>query len=85
MTLSVTARFEMDCVINTSPTNWKDRVTRLMGAFVDTKPSATEGEHLRHERHPVQAAILIERRQDLSLGSDLHPVPYAEIQRFVSL
>src|SRR5258708_10567064 len=57
-----------------------NRVTRLMGTFVDTKSLAAECEHLRHEGEIFQAAVFVERAQDLFAAPDLHPIPRLQIQ-----
>ena len=38
-----------------------------------------EPEHLRHERHPIQPTVPVERFQDVFLAADLDPVAYSEL------
>ncbi len=57
-----------------------NRVTRLVGAFVNTKTLSAELEHLRHEGEIFQAAVFVERGQDLFTAADLHPIPGLQIQ-----
>jgi hypothetical protein len=53
------------------------RVTRLVGSLVNAKYLATECEHLRHEGHPVELAVLVESLQDFIPAADFNPVSYA--------
>jgi hypothetical protein len=45
-----------------------------MSARKDLKPMATPLEHLGHEWKAIEAASLIEGRQDFILGANLDPI-----------
>ncbi len=49
------------------------RITRLVSTLEHPDPFAAVFEHLGHEGKPFQLPLLIQRRQDLFLASDLHP------------
>jgi len=54
------------------------RVAGLVGDRADPELPAAIPEHLRHERHPVDAPLFVERGQDFFLAADFHQVAGAE-------
>ena len=51
-----------------------DRVADLVDAAAHRVAPACVADHLRHERHPVEAALAVERREDLGRGLDFDHV-----------
>jgi hypothetical protein len=69
---AVATRVKVHGVVDTSPAYRKHRVTRFVGALVDRENFAREGKHLRHERHPVQFALAVQRRKYFLSTPDLN-------------
>src|SRR5260370_10560544 len=81
MRLTIVANtLQMNRILHPAAPVVVNRVTRLMGMFVATKSLAGECEHLRHEGEIFQAAVFVERGQDLFAAADLHPIPGPQIQ-----
>jgi hypothetical protein len=57
-------------------------IASFVRSFIDLKAFAAEREHLRHEGHPVELPLIIERPQNLFLAPDFHPIAH---QQFASL
>ncbi len=72
--LSVATSFEMHCPFNAAPANWKYRVTGFVRPLIDLKSLAAEREHLGHERKIVEAAVLVQGKQDLLAAPDFYPI-----------
>jgi len=64
----------MNSPLQPAPSNWKDRVARLVSAFVDLKSFTAERKHFWHEWHAIQFTVLIERREDLLFCSNPYPI-----------
>jgi hypothetical protein len=45
-----------------------------VGAPVDLKTLTAPIEHLRHERHSVEATVAVEGRQDLFFAANFYPI-----------
>ena len=58
-----------------------DGVAELQGELLDPEPLPTPSEHLGHERKAVQLAVLVERRQYLSLAAHLDDLADAQVER----
>ena len=58
-----------------------DGVAKLQGELLDPEPLPTPSEHLGHERKAVQLAVLVERRQYLSLAAHLDDLADAQVER----
>ena len=75
--LSITAQVEMNSV-GQLPTRRipieNDGVAGFVRAFVYFEALAAILKHLRHERHAVESALLVERPQDLFLASDFDQI-----------
>jgi hypothetical protein len=68
---SITSCLQMDGIIYAAAL--EIRIAGFVRAFVDLKTLATELKHLRHERHPLELTILIERPKDLLFAQDFYP------------
>jgi hypothetical protein len=68
----------MNSVCEPSAAGAINRVAGLVRALVDLKALTAVLKHLRHERQPLQAAILVKRAEDLLFASNLHPITRSE-------
>jgi hypothetical protein len=71
---AVAAEFKVHRAVNLSASDGIDRVTGLVRALEDPETLAAIFEHLGHEWEPVQAALVVERPEDLILGPHFHPI-----------
>jgi len=71
MSRSITARFEMDGIFHSSPSNGKHRVARLMSALEDLETLSAKSEHLGHERQAIQPSLLVQSSENLLFGPNL--------------
>jgi len=53
----------------------RDRIAGLVSSLVNLKPLTAPFEHLRHERQSLEAAVLVDRCENLVLTSDFDPIP----------
>jgi hypothetical protein len=74
----VAPQIEMNGIGEPSATRASDRVTGLMGPFVDSESLTAILKHLRHEWQTLQAAILVKGAENLFFASDLHPITGAK-------
>src|ERR1700734_2183745 len=61
----VATSIEMHRLAYPPPSNWKNRVARLVCALVHLKPLVAERKHLRHEGHAIQLPVAVKRPQNL--------------------
>src|SRR5579864_8554800 len=73
---SVATGVEVDGILHAPSADREHRVAGLVRALIDVKTTAAECEHLRHERHAVELAVLVESTQDFILAANLEPVAY---------
>ncbi|MBP1294548.1 MULTISPECIES: hypothetical protein [Bradyrhizobium] len=68
----------MDRVQHLAPADTERGIAGLVSSLADAKRLAAMLQHLGHEGHFLQAAVGIQRREDLLLASDLHQVTSAK-------
>jgi hypothetical protein len=69
----------MDRALNAPAADWKDGIAGLMRAFINLKLLSTKRDHLRHERHPIQATSAVKSAEDLFLAANLDPITNAQL------
>jgi hypothetical protein len=63
----------VDGVLDAAQIGGAGGVAGLMRGPEDRKPGSALRRHFRHERHTVEAALAVERRQDFGQGAHLDP------------
>jgi GT2 family glycosyltransferase len=65
---------EDDRVLEAPHAGPRERVASALEPRGDVGPATEEGEHLRHERQPAAAGVLVQRREDLSRRTQLNEI-----------
>ena len=70
----------MHCILQAPEAGSTPGVTGLVSTTLHLETLAAEPQHLGHERKTVEPSVLVERRQDLVLGSNLDEVSRAQVR-----
>jgi hypothetical protein len=59
------------------------RIASFIRTPKNSEPLATELEHLRHERHVLEAPAVVERGENLFPAPDFDPIPSPQIEALI--